>query len=324
MLDVARNKLIGLLAIHDTPKELPTPAKTKKILSPTVIADGEGTWFVGKLLESDQQHQSWRQKLDGVCTLLQDSPALIDDDLIYLAIYLRFLGTGEIVCSEDGRHFRPSHHARISQQIQERLLDYASPDNAFILRKIYPWLPSYDSAFTRAEPLTRIRDIAHRNDIPSDLKKEIKHTLQNKLHRCAGPEDLTTSENILGRITASGADYSRDFVEQFTVFHQELQEFFNAASLEKSLNKIRQVNETIGQSVQQFFETKDRLVQTGNHAALLKQITELRSQLAQLIESDASVLTQNMRLADIGLEEYAFVLFSEMTMTIGNHEEFFR
>jgi hypothetical protein len=30
------------------------------------------------------------------------------------------------------------------------------------------------------------RDIAHRNDIPQDLKNEIKHTLQNKLHRSAG------------------------------------------------------------------------------------------------------------------------------------------
>jgi hypothetical protein len=30
------------------------------------------------------------------------------------------------------------------------------------------------------------RDIAHRNDIPKDLKDEIKHTLQNKLHRSAG------------------------------------------------------------------------------------------------------------------------------------------
>lgn len=30
------------------------------------------------------------------------------------------------------------------------------------------------------------RDIAHRNDIPKALKDEIKHTLQNKLHRSAG------------------------------------------------------------------------------------------------------------------------------------------
>lgn len=40
------------------------------------------------------------------------------------------------------------------------------------------------------------------NDIPKDLKAEIKHTLQNKLHRNAGPEDLHTTEAMLARVTA--------------------------------------------------------------------------------------------------------------------------
>ena len=39
-------------------------------------------------------------------------------------------------------------------------------------------------------PLTRIRDIAHRNDIPQNVKQEIKHTIQNKLHRNAGVPSL--------------------------------------------------------------------------------------------------------------------------------------
>jgi hypothetical protein len=33
-----------------------------------------------------------------------------------------------------------------------------------------------------------------------DLKQEIKHTLQNKLHRNAGPEDLVAAEAMLNRI----------------------------------------------------------------------------------------------------------------------------
>ena len=66
-------------------------------------------------------------------------------------------------------------------------------------------------------PLTRIRDIAHRNDIPSDLKSEIKHTLQNKLHRNAGPEDLVAAEEMLRRITGHGTDYSGSFVDEFKV-----------------------------------------------------------------------------------------------------------
>ena len=43
-------------------------------------------------------------------------PALTTDQLIDIAIYLRFLGTGEIACGEDGRHFRPAHHARIASK----------------------------------------------------------------------------------------------------------------------------------------------------------------------------------------------------------------
>lgn len=41
---------------------------------------------------------------------------------------------------------------------------------ALIIRKIHPCLPSFKSEFTASVPLTRIRDIAHRNDIPHDLK----------------------------------------------------------------------------------------------------------------------------------------------------------
>ena len=39
-------------------------------------------------------------------------------------------------------------------------------------------LPSFDAEFTASTPLTRVRDIAHRSDIPHELKQEIKHTIQ--------------------------------------------------------------------------------------------------------------------------------------------------
>lgn len=39
-----------------------------------------------------------------------------------------------------------------------------------VIRKIHPCLPSFKAEFTASVPLTRIRDIAHRNDIPHDLK----------------------------------------------------------------------------------------------------------------------------------------------------------
>lgn len=63
--------------------------------------------------------------------------------------------------------------------------------------------------------------------------------VQNKLHRNAGPEDLVATEEMLGRITAPGAEYSGDFVEQFRVFTAELRDFFNAGSLADLLNALR-------------------------------------------------------------------------------------
>ena len=153
------------------------------------------------MIEEDRRRPSWREKLDLVRGVLaNETLQLSNAELTNLAIYLRFLGAGEIACAEDGRHYRPSHHSRLAVQIHERLRRVASPANAYIVRKIYPWLPSADTAFTRPEPLTRIRDIAHRNDIPRAIKQEIKHELQNKLHRCAGPEDLVTSTEILKRV----------------------------------------------------------------------------------------------------------------------------
>ena len=44
-------------------------------------------------------------------------------------------------------------------------------------------LPSFNAEFTASTPLTRIRDIAHRSDIPHELKQEIKHTIQVALRR---------------------------------------------------------------------------------------------------------------------------------------------
>jgi hypothetical protein len=47
---------------------------------------------------------------------------------------------------------------------------YTLVQDVLVIRKIHPCLPSFKAEFTAAVPLTRIRDIAHRNDIPHDLK----------------------------------------------------------------------------------------------------------------------------------------------------------
>lgn len=60
------------------------------------------------------------------------------------------------------------------------------------------------------------------------IQLEIKHTIQNKLHRNAGPEDLVATEAMLAKITKNPGEYSESFVEQFKMFHSELKDFFNA------------------------------------------------------------------------------------------------
>lgn len=63
----------------------------------------------------------------------------------------------------------------------------------------------------------------------SCIQQDIKHTIQNKLHRNAGPEDLVATELMLERITKNPGEYSEAFIEQFKIFHHELKDFFNAA-----------------------------------------------------------------------------------------------
>ncbi len=48
-------------------------------------------------------------------------------------------------------------------------------------------MPAFAEEFTAATPLTRIRDIAHRGDIPHELKQEIKHTIQVPSPRPSSP-----------------------------------------------------------------------------------------------------------------------------------------
>ena len=271
------------------------------------------TGFVSTLATADKRGRSWREKLDFVRQLLiLEATPLTTEQLADVAIYLRFLSTGEIACVEDGRHFRPAHHARIALQIQERLAKLTTPDNAFILRKIYPWLPSSAQAFQRAEPLTRIRDLAHRNDIPSELKREIKQSLQNKLHRCAGPEDLVTSSALLERITAPRANYSTAFVEQFKIFHEELKEFFNARSLEERLEVLMPaLGAKEASLIRCFLKGKARLG-LPEQLATFRFLTELRQSFRSMIEKNPNHGTQEFLLADIGLEDFAFVLLSQI------------
>ncbi len=265
--------------------------------------------FAGMIVDADKQYRSWRKKLAWIQGLLDDSDfGFSDERLACLAVYLRFIGSGQIRMGEDGGHYRPSHHARISRHIYERLRRIQNPDNVFILRKIYPWLPSFDTPFMKAEPLTRIRDIAHRNDIPRELKEEIKHTLQNKLHRSAGPEDLAVSQALLERITAAEAAYPAEFVQEFRKFHEELKEFFNARSLTEQLNAIAMKADA--ELIGKFIKAKEKASSLSEKKTAFALLTDLRRTFGDRMRRDVTADAQALQSADIMLEDFSFPLLS--------------
>jgi phosphoglucan,water dikinase len=270
---------------------------------------------VTMLVKATQRFRSWRKRLEWIQDVLISGQFYTLEHFVYVSIYLRFIGSGEVPCSEDGGHYRPSHHARISQKIYDHLSGLATPENILILRKIYPWLPSFNPAFLRAEPLTRIRDIAHRNDIPHELKTEIKNTLQNKLHRSAGPEDVAVSEALLKRIIAPGSDYSLSFVEEFRQFHRELREFFNARSLDEQLTALMDKGTTA--LVMDFLDAKNK---TGGPEQLLdcfRLLTALRSHFIETSMDGNGSERQQFQMADIRLEDFSFIVLSRLI----NHYE---
>lgn len=282
-----------------------------------------------KLVEGDKASRNWWKKLELVRGLLSEP---VDDQsrldaLICSAIYLKWIYTGQISCFEDGGHYRPNKHAEISRHIFRELekmyyIKGTSPEDVLVIRKIHPCLPSFKAEFTAAVPLTRIRDIAHRNDIPHDLKQEIKHTIQNKLHRSAGPEDLIATEAMLTRITKNPGEYNEAFVEQFKIFYGELKDFFNAGSLFEQLESIKEsLSESGLEALSSFVKTKKSLDEVEDVKVLMKTLqalSYLRSVLMKGLESglrndatDAGIaMRQKWRLCEIGLEDYSFVLLS--------------
>jgi len=289
------------------------------------------------IVAMNADRRSWRRRLSYIRELFCGDGAaagLLDaTDVAHLAtvvVYLTFLTTGQVRCEEDGGHHRPNHHAAEAKAIDAALAavdpgaaaaaataaadgaaaaadaDAAADDGlrVFLLRKIYPLLPSYAPHFTVAVPMTRIRNIAHRGDIPHDLKQQIKHTLQNKLHRCAGPEDLATCERLLAQVTAPGTAYAGAFIDELRVFREELREFFNATALDDRLRGLAADGAA----------TAGRLLGLKHGwAPATEQLTAvngLRAELGAAPPPAGSAAAQAARLADVELEKYAVTLLA--------------
>ncbi|KAK4387285.1 Phosphoglucan, water dikinase, chloroplastic [Sesamum angolense] len=288
-----------------------------------------------KLVEGDRSARNWWRKLEVVRELVVENieNAKRLEALTYSAIYLkvRFLALKmEAITGQTGmQRFPGLYFANLKEFPAEKTLHF----RYHCLTDVQNWilyLRNWSREFTASVPLTRIRDIAHRNDIPHDLKQEIKHTIQNKLHRNAGPEDLVATEAMLARITKKPGEYSEAFVEQFKIFHRELKDFFNAGSLEEQLESIRDSLDQSSAALSAFIESKKALdnMDSSNYISesewmrvLMKAIqalSNLRQEIAKGLESglrndapDAAIaMRQKWRLCEIGLEDYAFVLLS--------------
>ncbi|PRW57887.1 water chloroplastic isoform A [Chlorella sorokiniana] len=292
------------------------------------------------LVAGDRDAPNWLSKLEVLKTLLVDQapemrPQL--DAVAHAYIYIQWMATGAIPCVEGGGHHRPNRHAELARTMFRSLewvigeQGLSNPVVALVGRRLQSRLPSFTERFTQSVPLTRIRDIAHRNDIPKELKAEIKHTLQNKLHRNAGPEDLHTTEAMLARVTAVPGEYPEAFVEEFKTFTAELRDFFNAGSLTDMLDGLRPaMDDGSAQLLDHFAAAKGRLDAAGEAADLnavmdvLHAATTVRALLASGLSSglrndapdNAIAMRQRWRQCEVRAEDYAFVLFSRFINAI--------
>ena len=277
--------------------------------------------FINILIQKNSQENTWREKLSFTCELINANDS--NDQIISLiATYLYFVNSGQIKCSEDGTHFRPNHSAKHAFNIFKKLykkIFFNSEqinENSFsiVARSILRNLPSFDEQFMVQVPLTRIRDIAHRSDIPHDLKQEIKHKLQNKLHRNASPDDLIVCEYFINKIKDS--NYSEEFKNQFFIFYDELKEFFNSSGLEKILTKFKDVSQENSNKTENIIN----IIKSNDLIKKIELITDFRKSVCYKIIKDEvlnqeeniqKTLLQTTSNLDIELENKLFVIISE-------------
>ena len=277
--------------------------------------------FINLLVQKNNEKFTWREKLATTCELINEN--YNNEQIISLiAAYLYFVNSGKIKCSEDGTHFRPNHSAQhafnIFKKLYKQIFENSEQlnENSFsiVARSILRNIPSFNDQFMVAVPLTRIRDIAHRKDAPRDLKQEIKHKLQNKLHRNASPDDLIVCEYFINKI--KNADYSEAFKKEFYIFYDELKEFFNSNNLENLLHKFKDLNAKSSSQTQEVIDC----LKNNDLIKRIEIITKFRENVCCKIIKDEvysgddkiqKTLLQTTSNLDIELENKLFVIISE-------------
>ena len=285
------------------------------------IIDEKIKEFINLLITKNEEKKTWREKLSLVCDLVNDNNE--NNQIISLiAAYLYFINSGQIKCNEDGTHFRPNHSSQhafnIFKKLYKQIFSNSEEmnENSFsiIAHSILRNLPSFNEQFMVSVPLTRIRDIAHRSDIPRDLKQEIKHKLQNKLHRNASPDDLIVCEYFINKI--KNADYSEAFKQEFYIFYEELKGFFNSNNLDNLLNKFKEISEENLNKTQEIIN----VLNSNDLIKKIEVITNFRENVCikiiknEILNEDDKIqktLLQTTSNLDIELENKLFVIISE-------------
>ena len=281
--------------------------------------------FINLLVQRNNEKKTWREKLTSSCEFISNN-SNNEHIISIIAAYLYFVSSGQIKCAESGQHFRPNHSAQqafnIFKILYKQIFSNSKQinENSFsvVARSILRNLPSFNDQFMVAVPLTRIRDIAHRNDIPQNLKNEIKHNLQNKLHRNAGPEDLVTCEYFINKI--KNGNYSEGFKHEFYIFYDELKEFFNSSGLDNLLHKFKDISKQNSSQTQEVIDC----LKSNDLVRKIEIITKFRENVCSKIIKDEveggdnninKTLLQTTSNLDIELENKLFVIISEY---IGN------
>ncbi|EZG78247.1 putative phosphoglucan, water dikinase [Gregarina niphandrodes] len=271
--------------------------------------------------------KSLRERLEFIANVVTSRPASAVEmlrTLALLSLYWEWVATRVLFCGEDGRHFRPNHVAQSSKEIFDALVAYLDPAGKgdahkgdthswaldvteMVARRLMKLLPSFDAKFTATVPMTRIRDIAHRNDIPSDVKTEIKTTLQNKLHRCASPQDLVTCRSLLDKYRAQ--NLNPDFLSEFTAFESELTQFFNQQSYRERLDAVRDVLNSnavdtfLKKIAESAFESCEAVYGYNAEGVLTKLMNALAAGVALRSQLYAVKDAQQVRVADVETED---------------------
>lgn len=138
----------------------------------------------------------------------------------------------------------------------------------------------------------------HRNYIPQVLIKEIKHKLQNELHRSAEPIDLVAAEALLATVTETPGDYSEEFVKELKTFYAELKDFFNAESLTEQLEGLRPFIDEDTQAIIDHFLWKKDSLEKASGANIIKTFLDTMHALTNLLATIVKALDSGIRNED--------------------------